>query len=189
MLTSFRYAMKDRSFFFLGPFMEAFLYFIAGIIVSIPISIFSPFITDRIRQEISKRSIVQSKRLKVQLEHDLAQAAEWSSNPGLFTNFLLGRILLITLATAIVGLGTDVLSSLGGSVAFLGSAIPGDNSGLFATSNLISSIASLLSAVGTIVIVQLCSRAFRVFNRVRNLDKFKEATEARLRSLRNTSDA
>ena len=89
--------------------MDGFVWFLLGALVSVPISVFAPFLTQKYQQYRGTRNQHQARLRTRQLQAEFEQAQKMNEDAGLFASFLVGRILILTIVAAIGGLLSGLL--------------------------------------------------------------------------------
>lgn len=108
-----------------------------------------------------------------ELEGELAQTTKWHQQPELFGSFLLGRILLITLASTFATIVPNLSTVL--YIAF--QAKGGLN---FPYHEVFYGVGSFLGALLAALVAQLRARTPRIFRRVHNFEEYESRTRKQL---------
>lgn len=170
---------------------EGMLYFILGLVASIPVSVFSPFLTDRIKQNYSvrKQGPVGLRRRKT-IEAELAEVSRMHSSPGSFSVFLLWRILKITLVSSVVALLPNAFYAVSSVMTALSyDDLLGTANSLAPLASWVNAAASIAGILGTAIVVQLCVQTLRVYDRVKNFDSYREKVRQQLGWLPQSREA
>ncbi|WP_440073813.1 hypothetical protein [Streptosporangium sp. OZ121] len=164
--------------------MNDFTFFLLGALVSIPISILSPFITVKIQRWRARRSSIQSNIRRGILEKDLKEAEEYKKDPLKFIAFIGYRILVLNAIWLLIGIPGFILS-------FIINAMLGINT--ITTIGLITdpwvNALNLLDAVMYIPLATLLFRysyqTVRVARRVMDIEKFRTQINAEVATLKS----
>lgn len=163
--------------------MEAFVYFILGAVVSIPIAVFAPFVTSRVQQRQGERSSKQAAKRKQQLLEERAVITRFAANPGEFTHYLLSRVLFITLVTAFTGLVPALITAFaegfGAYEATTRSFTPGFNS----IEQWLFVLSALLGILSTVIIIGIASRAIRTYRNVSHANDYVKSVDTEISRL------
>jgi hypothetical protein len=161
--------------------------FVAGAAVSIPVAVYAPFLTDKIKQKRGERNRAESKKRRAQLEKERTQVNDWINDPHSFTRYLLGRILGITLTTAFITLAVGIITTFAqGYILYVDSTHP-DQALLPEVLTAIETIPSFLGIIGTAVVIQLCVRTLRALKRVNTHEHYLARVDDQLASLKEES--
>jgi hypothetical protein len=151
---------------------SGFLWFLLGALVSIPISVLSPFATRKVEQRRARRNKERAELRSKQLQEELARIRGFAQDRSLLTSYLVGQILLITV---IIALGT-LLSGL----AFAAANIIGATGAGSTPINFIAALGGVLN-IGTISIaLPIGLRALRIRERADNLKNYEQIVDAEL---------
>lgn len=163
--------------------MNEFTYFIVGILVSIPVSVFAPFLTSRVQQRLAERNSRLAYSRRQALEKELQEAEDLRANPVKFATFLLGRILVITLLSTVSTLIPSILTAVGGFIVATKYDPASSDVGAYAIQNYLYSASSTLCAIAAVVIAPVCVSTLRKFNAVHRFGLYQQRREAELSRL------
>jgi hypothetical protein len=164
--------------------MEGFVYFILGAIISIPIAVFAPFITNRVQQRQGERNSRQAERRRQQLAAERAVIQRFAENPSTFTHYLLSRVLFITLVTSFTGLLPTFINLVANGIgAYAETTHTYSLSGFFSIQQWLYTFGALFGIASAVIVIQLASRAIRMYKNVSNYDDYIERTDAEISRL------
>src|SRR3954454_16380464 len=78
---------------------EEWFLFLLGVIVSIPIGVLTPFLTNRLQQKLGEKTRRDALRRRRTFEREMAEALDCRNKFPKFITFVLTRLVLITLVT------------------------------------------------------------------------------------------
>ena len=87
--------------------------FIFGLAFSIPVAILAPFVTKWVEAWRAKRSVKQAEIRRNQIQTDIAMIRSYREDRGLFSSYLIGKVLVLTVASAVGTLGSTFFYSFG----------------------------------------------------------------------------
>ena len=160
--------------------MDGFLWFLLGALVSIPISIFSPLATQRIYQFVARRNERQARIRNIQLKREFEQIHELYENHEKFISYIVERILILTIVSALGTLFSNLLYSSGSFVYYVG--ISRDEF-LYATFSVMGRFVIISTAAITIGIGV---RTLRVRSRVLNFPAYRRSVQSQIEEIGGT---
>lgn len=159
-----------------------FIYFLLGALISIPISVLSPFATAKLQQHLGVRHRRSAPRRRSTILRELEQITAYQDFAR-FSVFLLGRVLFITMISTLLYILPTLLQGVSSLVISDVSTDYAASTQNYATSQSIEAAAMFVYVVGYSIVVQLCVRTLRILNRVTHYDDYVRNAEAQLSSL------
>lgn len=172
---------------------EGWVLFLLGIVLSIPIGVLTPFLTTQLQQKLGERTKRTAPQRRRSLEREMAEVSSYRNDFPKLVTFLLGRLLVITLASTVVAIVPALISMIG-SILTAMSYDPLDyaaSTSAYALSNYVYAASYIVSVLGFGVVIQLCVRTLRTYNKVNEYDKYIESWRDQIARLRGatTTDA
>lgn len=156
--------------------------FLLGVLVSIPISILSPFITTKIQKRRARRSFAQSELRREALAKELAEAEQFNENSLKFIAFIGYRLLILNAFWLLIGIP-------GVAINFIVNAMLGIVS-ITQSPLVLDPWTNLLNVLDAIIYVPLATLLFRyayqgirLARRVLDIESFRQQVTAELATL------
>lgn len=170
--------------------MPSFVYFVIGLALAIPIAALAPFASDRVQQYRGEHSSKQAQKRTKHLVSQKASIKGFMADPGAFTQYLLSRILFITLVTSLIGLAPAIAAaSAQGLDAFAGTVNFNGGRAFIDTQQWLFTGAALVDIVSTIVVIRIAGRAIGTYRRVHDYENYSQAVDEEISRLRDIPSA
>jgi len=156
--------------------------FIAGLILSIPLSILANVHTDKVQTWFARRNSSRTATRLGTLNREYEQAKELKEDRGAMQIFLVARILRVTYISSVSAILSGLLfasSSLFESARFDFTF----ELGIHLMTAILSLLGWLVAIIGGLAVVAQCGSALRVHGRVVGFTKFEAAVEEQRRKL------
>lgn len=159
---------------------ESLIYFLLGLLATIPLSIVGALLTLPIQRWMDKRTANLSTRRKQQLKEEYLKIKEYHDDTPLYHTYLLTIVLRLTFIPAVAGLFSAMVFILAGLFqTYLQFNQNVGGSFGFGLAQALYTIGQVISTIGTIMILVIASRALRIISRVRRFSDFeKSVTQA-----------
>jgi hypothetical protein len=147
-----------------------------GLLLSIPISILANLFTPRIQVWLDSRNKKRALARTKNLQREYDQTRKYRENRGEFREYMLWVVIRATFVGALTGILTSLAYMIANFYQF--SVI--DSMGSFRFSSLLFVAAQFLSLIGTLLVVNICSSALKVYYRVKNFEIYEESAKKNL---------
>jgi len=167
---------------------EEWFLFLLGVIVSIPIGVLTPFLTNRLQQKLGEKTRRDALRRRRTLEREMAEALDCRNSFPKFITFVLTRLVLITLVTYAAMIVPELISMTSSFVLATSSNTPDYSASAraYSLSQYIQGGSYVVEVIGFGVVVQICLRTMKVCNRVVGYDKYIQAWRNEILRLRDS---
>jgi hypothetical protein len=163
--------------------MSGFEYFVLGLLISIPVAVLSPFLTQRLQQRLGERTSKQAARRRAQLTAERAIVEHFVSDQGEFTHFLLNRILLITLVTSFTALVPGLISTVAQGLTAYSQSNKIYSRLLYTAPQWLFTVAAFIGVISAIIVIQLAGRSIRMYRRVSDNENYFKFVDSELSRL------
>jgi hypothetical protein len=156
--------------------------FIAGLVVSIPLSIIANIYTPKVQNWLAGRSTTRLTRRVRELRSELDTISHYRDNRSSLNELLLGVILRTTYVGSIGGILAGALFIMGRTLsdAPIGSIYIPNIYTEFTFNDIVTVLGQLTTVLTALIIVRLCSNGLKTLNRVQNFDSYQEAAQSAL---------
>lgn len=156
--------------------------FIAGLIISIPLSILANLYTDKVQSWVGRRNSSRAaSRLDV-LEREYNQAKGLKEDRGAMQIFLVARILRVAYICSVSAILAGLLFASSNLVVAAPYSFPFEI-GIEVAIGTLSTLGWLVAIIGCLAVVFQCGSALRVHGRVLGFDNFEAAVLEQRRKL------
>ncbi|MFF4938919.1 hypothetical protein [Micromonospora sp. NPDC000729] len=168
---------------------EELRYVLVGALISIPLSILSPFGTELVKQYAAKRSSAAKARRVVELKANLAKIEEWNANRSTFHTYLITRLVLVFLIENLVGALTSAIGASGNSIWATWRASDRLTEDQLVATDWAYAAAEALWFVGCIIMFRILYTAYRNYRKVRDIDETRRKVDSQITSFPGASES
>ncbi|MEV1142472.1 hypothetical protein [Micromonospora sp. NPDC049799] len=158
-------------------------YVLLGALLSIPLSILSPFATEWIKQRLAHRSSKAGIRRHLELKRELERIESWHADKQAFSMYLVSRVVLVWLIESVASIVGNAVGAGNNSLWLVELASQGTLDRLRFPMYLGDAISSTIWFVISVAIFTILYTAYRNYRNVRDIDRVRAKYAALVSSL------
>lgn len=167
---------------------EELRYVLLGALISVPLSVISPFITDWMKRRLATRSRSARTRRVAELELELAKLERWNRNRSLFHSYLISRLILAFVIENLVAIFTSAIGAGNSSIWATWRASNQQTESPLVLADWTNAATSALWFVSSIVMFRILFTAYKAYKSVTNIDSMRSVLESQIALLSNSKE-